>query len=305
MIILYGIFENTIDVTEICYNKLLRKNIITIPNGDEIKQYLFKDPAPGIVKKIFVVNDGKLTVYNDNLIIKINIINNTISTIDATITTNEVDNFKKKLKKIQENLQIKYGTFMDEYSEQLMCTRYLTGCENVLEIGGNIGRNSLIIASILKENNGKLVTLESDINIASKLCENRDINKFTFPVEKSALSKKKLIQKEWVTIPSESLLDGYKWVNTITLEELEIKYNVKFDTLVLDCEGAFYYILMDMPEILDNIKLIIVENDYDNIEKKNYVDEVLTSHGFYVHYQELYQGYPGPCYSCFYEAWKK
>ena len=31
----------------------------------------------------------------------------------------------------------------------------------------------------------------------------------------------------------------------------------KFDTLILDCEGAFYNILKDMPEILDNINLII------------------------------------------------
>ena len=39
---------------------------------------------------------------------------------------------------------------------------------------------------------------------------------------------------------SDELLPGYKPVNTITLEELNNKYNIEFDTLVLDCEGAFY-----------------------------------------------------------------
>jgi hypothetical protein len=67
-------------------------------------------------------------------------------------------------------------------------------------------------------------------------------------------------------------MDGFSWVSTITLEQLKSKYNIEFDTLVLDCEGAFYYILMDMPEILNNINLIIMENDYWDISKKNYID---------------------------------
>jgi hypothetical protein len=83
-----------------------------------------------------------------------------------------------------------------------------------------------------------------------------------FFVENSALSKRPLIQKDWDTIVSDVVLEGYKKVNTITLEELHYKYKIEFDTLILDCEGAFYYILLDMPEILNNIKLIIVENDY-------------------------------------------
>jgi len=80
---------------------------------------------------------------------------------------------------------------------------------------------------------------------------------------------RKLIQKEWDTIVSDELLDGYKPVKTITFEELHEKCNIKFDTLVLDCEGAFYYILMDMPELLKNVQMIIMENDYWELEKRN------------------------------------
>ena len=54
-----------------------------------------------------------------------------------------------------------------------------------------------------------------------------------------------------------------------------LKYQINFDTLILDCEGAFYNILLSMPEILNNIKLIIMENDYLDIGKKEYVDNVL------------------------------
>jgi FkbM family methyltransferase len=202
------------------------------------------------------------------------------------------------------NLKLKYGGFNDEVPEQIMAITYLTGNEKVLEIGGNIGRNSLIIGYILSQkNNNNFVVLETDPEIAKQLTENRDLNNMKFNIEISALSKKKLIQKYWDTIESDVLLDGYIPVNIISWNELIKKYNINFDTLVLDCEGAFYYILMDMPEILDNIKLIIMENDYHEIEKKNYVDSVLKKNGFYVDYSKA--GGWGPCYNNFFEVWKK
>ena len=140
-------------------------------------------------------------------------------------------------------------------------------------------------------------------NIARQLIENRDLNQLTFHVECAALSKRKLIQRAWDTLPSDSLLDGYNWVNIISLAELSDKYKIEFDTLVLDCEGAFYYILMDMPEILNNINLIIMENDYYNISHKEYIDSILKEHNFYVDYTE--SGGWGPCTTHFFEVWKR
>ena len=98
-------------------------------------------------------------------------------------------------------------------------------------------------------------------------------------------------------------MPGYKPVNTITLEELNNKYNIDFDTLVLDCEGAFYYILLDMPEIVTNINLIIMENDYHNLEHKLYIDNKLREENFEVVYSQI--GGWGPCYNNFFEVWKK
>ena len=60
---------------------------------------------------------------------------------------------------------------------------------------------------------------------------------------------------------------------------------------------------MDMPEILNNIKLIIMENDYNDITHKNYIDEQLIKHGFYNEYREV--GGWGVCYNNFFEVWKK
>lgn len=169
----------------------------------------------------------------------------------------------RELQCLHTQLQFQYGSLGDEFPEQVMSMMFLEGNEKVLELGGNIGRNSIIIGHILnKNNNFDFVTLETNTEDANKLKHNRDINGLKFHVENCALSNRKLIQSAWTTIPSDTLLPGYFAVNTITWKELNDKYNIVFDTLVLDCEGAFYYILQDMPEILDNIKLIIMENDY-------------------------------------------
>lgn len=214
---------------------------------------------------------------------------------------NKINNI---LNDIHSKLKIKYGSFKEEVPEQKMVVRYLTGNEKILEIGGNIGRNSLVISYILqKQNNNNFVVLESDPLISRQLEENRRLNKFNFHVENSALSKRKLIQKGWDTIVSDVLLPGYKEIKTISLDELNKKYNINFDTLVLDCEGAFYYILMDMPEILNNINLIIMENDYHNIEHKKYIDSILNERNFYVDYNEA--GGWGPCQSQFFQVWKR
>jgi len=98
------------------------------------------------------------------------------------------------------------------------------------------------------------------------------------------------------------LEQGYHWVNTITFDQLQEKYMI-FDTLVLDCEGAFYYILMDMPEILKNINLIIMENDYTEESHKKYVDNVLHNNNFMVIYVE--SGGWEPCEKNFFEVWQK
>uniref|UniRef100_A0A6C0LBY6 Methyltransferase FkbM domain-containing protein n=1 Tax=viral metagenome TaxID=1070528 RepID=A0A6C0LBY6_9ZZZZ len=296
MKILYGLFENNIDVSEICYNQLMKNSIITIPSRDNSRAAYFSDPIFGTLKKIIIIdNEGNTREYDDTLCVQIN-------TITNEITVTDVENFiNNKINHLHSTLKINYGHFYEELPEQKMAVKYLTGNEKVLEIGGNIGRNSLIISSILCSNN--FVTLESDINIANQLLENRNINNMNFHIESSALSKRKLIQRGWDTIASDTLLDGYSPVNTITYDELVSKYNINFDTLVLDCEGAFYYILMDMPEILNNINLIIMENDYWDIEKKNFIDNILKSNNFYVEYSE--SGGWGPCYNNFFEVWKK
>jgi FkbM family methyltransferase len=312
MRILYGTKDNKIDVTDICYNNLIKNNVIKIQADDNYRANIFTDPCWGIVKSIFIIKENSIQLeYDHTHVIYIDTTTNEIYTKDIPHYISLIyPDYTAKLSDIHSKLKIGYGSFDEEYPEQTMSVRFLTGNEKVLEIGSNIGRNSLVINYILSQkNNNNFVTIESDSDIANKLRYNRDINNYHFHIENAALSKRKLIQKGWVTISSDVLLDGYKNVDTITLEDLNKKYNIEFDTLVLDCEGAFYYILMDMPEILNNINLIIMENDYNDISHKHYVDEILIKNNFYVEYSEIGCGLANQIFphlhEKFYEVWKK
>lgn len=294
--ICYGIKNNKIDVTEkICIN-----DIKFIPSGDQQRANLFGDPCVGFLKSIFINNKeypNYSNIYIDSY--------KSIYQVDELPENIKSLNYNKKWKKLKKKLKINYGSFEDECPEQLMAIKFLKGNEKVLEIGGNIGRNSLMIASLL-ENSSNLITLECDKTAFEQLKENKMINSLNFFIENSALSTKKLIQKYEnvgsVCIQSDVLFPGYSFVNTITLHELIKKYFI-FDTLVLDCEGAFYYILMDFPEILNNVNLIIMENDYLDINHKIYIDSVLKKNNFEVIYTEG-NGW-GPCVNFFYEVWKR
>uniref|UniRef100_A0A6C0JK82 Methyltransferase FkbM domain-containing protein n=1 Tax=viral metagenome TaxID=1070528 RepID=A0A6C0JK82_9ZZZZ len=312
MKILYGTKNNNIDVTEICNSKLMKNSIIKIPCNDITRAAIFTDPCYGTLKIIMVIKqDNSMLLFDYTTDVYIDTNTNEIYTKDIPeYITSIYPDYDAKLRDIHKTLKIGYGSFEEEYPEQTMAVRFLTGNEKVLEIGSNIGRNSLIINHILSQkNNNNFVTLESDTYTASILKYNRDLNGCNFHIENAALSKRRLLQKGWNTICSDVLLDGYKDVNTITLEELNKKYNIEFDTLILDCEGAFYYILIDMPEILNNINLIIMENDYHDINHKKTVDEILKKNNFYVEYSEngcelAKQIFP-QIFDNFYEVWKR
>jgi len=305
----YGISSNNIDITQVAFNKCQKNGIIYIPRCVNERSLLFTDPIHGTIKYIIISFNNKYFEFDSQMNIFIDIMNNKIyNDFDVPLNIREIFNFsldyKVKLKILQNNLILDYGIFDEELPEQEMVCKFLNGNEKVLEIGGNIGRNSLIIASILnQQNNQNLVTLETDPDIYLQLIHNRDINNLKFNIENSALSKRNIIQIGWDTICSDIVLDNYKKINIINYKDLCEKYNIDFDTFIIDCEGAFYYILMDMPEILNKINLIIIENDYRIPEHKIFVDNILKQMNFYVDYYEA--GGWGDYYNNFYEVWKR
>lgn len=217
-----------------------------------------------------------------------------------------IDFKNPKLKDLHSKLKLNYGDFSDEYDEQVMSVLYIKPDDVVLEIGGNIGRNSCIIASILNDSRN-LIVFESDPKNAVKLKKNRDLNNLDFKIEDCAISKNELFQKDWVTKTKDLLnsyeLSDWKKIKTMSWDKIKNKYKTPFDTLVADCEGALYYILKDEPNFLENFKTIIIENDFEYIEQKNFVDDEFKRFDFINVYSN--PGPWGPCSDRFYEVWKK
>jgi FkbM family methyltransferase len=300
MKITYGISDLNIDVTEACLTKMKKDHYLIIPSNDNVRCNYFGDPLVGTLKSIFITVDGVTTEYDYSKKIFFDL--NTNQVLDPVPEAVRLLDVDERLADIHKKLVLLHGSFRDEFPEQRMAVQYIHPTSKVLEIGGNIGRNSLIIASLLK-NQLDMVVLETDPGIAYQLRQNRDQNRLDFHIENSALSKRKLIQKGWDTMVSDELLPGYIPVSIISYDKLVEKYKIQFDTLVLDCEGAFYYIVQDMPEVLNGIQTIIMENDYHIIDHKNEVDRILRSHRFEVDYQEA--GGWGPCESRFFEVWKR
>ena len=78
---------------------------------------------------------------------------------------------------------------------------------------------------------------------------------------------------------------------------------MNFNVLVVDCEGALYYMLKDEPEFLNGFETIIIENDFTDIKHKEFVDEEFKRYNFKSIFSD--SGGFGPCYNYFYEVWKK
>jgi FkbM family methyltransferase len=209
---------------------------------------------------------------------------------------------KSRLSLIHNKMKFVGGNITKEYPEQYLTVEYLSSDAKVLEIGSNIGRNTLTIASLLDDPT-QFVTLECNPTICKILEKNKQLNNFGFHIEPSALSERRLFLKGDNTYTEETKPFGSIEINTIKWDDLISKYGINFDTIVADCEGALYYILKDRKDILNNIKLIIMENDYYIIDHKKYVDSVLLKHRFRL--IKLVPGGWGPCFNYFYEVWSK
>ena len=197
----------------------------------------------------------------------------------------------KDIETVHKNLVLHGGSFADEIEEQKMSVLYIESTDRVLELGGNIGRNSLVIASLL-DDSSKLTVLETNPTDARILFQNRDANDFHFRILPCALSKRVLIQHESITHvhdENEPIPDGYFQVQTMDYSRLCSIMGYTPNVLVCDCEGALYQILVDEPTFLDGFTKVILENDFwDRPDQEEYVHQRLRHLGFSVVYSLSY-----------------
>ncbi len=306
---LYGGIEGRFrDVTGLCLIRFLRGMSFHIPASDGARAERLGDPFPGQEKTLVAVtDDGKHVVIPAGVEARITFTDEIARSAEKApverVRTRPEWSPEENIRHVHANVSFALGIMNDEMVEQRMAATFIPSTARVLEIGANIGRNSVLISSIL-EDPTNLVSLECNPDFIALLTHNRDINKAGFHIVDAALSYRRLAMKDWdtVVIGADGVIpEGHFEVRTVTFEDLTETYG-SFDTLVADCEGALRYILEDCPQLLDGMKLVVLENDYHDIAHYEFVKNMLELRGF----ERVFVHGPGwgPCIDNFHEVWR-
>jgi FkbM family methyltransferase len=200
---------------------------------------------------------------------------------------------KKQMKFYDENGQ-QVDTISLETVEQKQAEEYITEDCTVLELGARYGTVSCIINKKLK-NPLNQVSVEPDNIVWKCLEQNIKRNKCNLHLIKGVISRTPLEIKQ---------TPGYGYSNStvkaetsslpnFTVEEIEQKHGLKFDTLVADCEGFLGDFFAENHDLYTQLKLVMFEKDSPDRCDYNVILENLKAHGF----TNLVTG--------FHEVWKK
>lgn len=158
-----------------------------------------------------------------------------------------------------------------EFKEQALANKYINENHVVLELGARYGTVSCTINNKLN-NKTNQVSVEPDDRVWEALEYNKTNNNCHFNIVKGFISNKKLDLTN-----KQCCLGGYGTtfivnkesnIPSFTLQEIEKKYNLKFNALVADCEGFLEFFFDENPQLYDELEIIIFEADY--VEKCNY-----------------------------------
>lgn len=162
----------------------------------------------------------------------------------------------------------------EENVEQELIHKYLLPSDVVLELGGNIGRSSIVACQVVGVN-GSLVVSESDEKNREELAQNMRGALCNFRIV-PAFSDTPLYQKDGLSLGSPTQNtpgDGFNRIKTLPYKELS---SYRPTVLVIDCEGCFDDILHKAGIDLSNVHTIIIENDGSEEQNKRIKDTLLT-----------------------------
>jgi FkbM family methyltransferase len=167
----------------------------------------------------------------------------------------------------------------------------------VLELGARYGTSSCAISHQVASM-GTVVSLEADAslwsvtatNLRANNCTSTRLVKGVLGVARMRRSRRRNGSK-WTTVFEQVRdVDGsdVEAVNAFTPQALQAKFNVQFDTMVVDCEGCFGAIIQAFPAFIRQLETVILEADYGlGLQKLGYVNytnvkAAMLQHGFTV-----------------------
>jgi FkbM family methyltransferase len=170
------------------------------------------------------------------------------------------------------------NTSAAEYPEQCLAHTFVETGASVLELGARYGSVSCVINKKLQDKT-KQVSVEPDVSVWAALERNIQTNGCSVNIHKGFVSKasRELVLMGYAsrTVPSSSSNNL-----SLSVEDLQNKYNLTFDTLVADCEGFLETFFDEHPFMYDQLRTVIFEADFPN--KCNYpkIRAALKEHGF-------------------------
>jgi FkbM family methyltransferase len=167
--------------------------------------------------------------------------------------------FEIPLKHTTRAMRGRFAADTYELPERQLILKHLTPDSRVLELGGCIGVVSCLVNSLLKDPLAHVV-VEANPFLIPFLEKNRDVNGAEFSVEHCVVSRATEAVLS-VAADMDSSKAGHHGVAvpTCTCEDIEARYQLSFDTLVMDIEGAESEFIRDNIVLLKNMKLIVVE----------------------------------------------
>lgn len=189
-----------------------------------------------------------------------------------------------------------------ERPEQVLNTKFIPSNAKVLEIGGRYGVASCFINKCLDDDNKKNhVVVEPDTTVLNALKRNCKVNGCEFNIYNGTVSEQALS-----LIPSGSATrshpDHTSLIEYMTYQEIQKQYQIKFDALVVDCEGFFETFLDSFKADLGNINYIFLEYDFPTICNYDKVESILADMGFKIGYQQ-FSDWHG--LTCWHKIWTK
>ncbi|MEM0354274.1 MAG: hypothetical protein QXW79_01695 [Thermoplasmata archaeon] len=157
-----------------------------------------------------------------------------------------------------------------ERDEQMEAYHFVPPDGVVLELGARYGVVSCLINRILNNPKNHLV-VEPDKNVIPALLRNRYNSNREFHIFNGTVSRKPL---RFIPngISSYTIIEDKGNILTLTIEQIEKIYGLKFDVLVSDCEGFIIHFAREND--LGQFKMIVLEKDYPMIYDEEFENQL-------------------------------
>jgi FkbM family methyltransferase len=149
-----------------------------------------------------------------------------------------------------------------EAPERALAHKWIKPYASILELGGCVGVVSCVVNKLLEHPRNHIV-VEANPTLIDLLRENRDTNGCAFQIENCIVSRAPEAEFYIASIMTANRKDSgigkRVLVDAETLEALEDRHGIRFDTLILDIEGGELDFFTENAARLAEIELVILE----------------------------------------------